>query len=431
MSVKLEKNVAIARSGIYRYLRSEIPGFKLPPIPEKYSERTIFNVYRPALVLEKTKDMFTKLPLISGHKGVVDGDNFRDWALGWTGDSATIEYQKESGEVVIRSTVNILDSEGKDLYDGGTKEVSPWYEAKFSWREGVQPDGTDYQIVMDSVDSVNHLAIVEKGRGGPSVAILDQGGVMKFKTGLWYKIKRLLGVKDDDLGGFRESITELVKGKDSLSEEEIRAKVVRLKDMTMGLPAGDELSLLDKYLDDFSQIKNLSNDVALKGAETISDLFEKLDTEIMNTEEKQEMTKDEEMKAQEEKKCADEGETLTPEKGQYLLKELENLFSHLRDGKDIKDFRPGAFGEEKTEVAPEVAKDEAEVKTEPKAEEKKEEPKKEPEAKDEDEPKKEEMKEEKAEAKDSSPFNSSFSGKSGGGMSTQAFFDKTFKGGKK
>jgi len=177
---KKHKNVAIAKSGIYQYHRSELSGLfgDSLNIPDEYSSRTIFNVYRPPEVLKDALKLFTGLPLTLEHpEDFVTAENIRDektgW-IGWTGDSSEIRLLEADGEVTVNSTLNIVQEDGHSAYDHGIKEVSPGYAADFSWKRGTDKNGTEYQILMTKVNEVNHLAVTPQGRGGKDAAILDK-----------------------------------------------------------------------------------------------------------------------------------------------------------------------------------------------------------------------------------------------------------------
>ena len=176
---KMHKKVAIAKSGIYQYHISELGGLfdGNIQIPEQHKSRTIFNVYRPAEVLRDAKSLFIQLPLTREHpEDFVTPENIRDektgW-IGWTGDSSHVEILEDQGEVTINSTLNIVEKTGLRAYDHGIKEVSPGYIADFVWKDGLDKNNTQYQIVMTKINEVNHLALVDMGRGGKDASILD------------------------------------------------------------------------------------------------------------------------------------------------------------------------------------------------------------------------------------------------------------------
>lgn len=432
MPDKIQTPVAIARSGVYQYLKRELPGFQLPPIPEQYKNQEIFNVYRPATVLAAAVEKFTKLPLIKDHVAVVTPENFSLLAKGWTGDTAIVEMAEGKDEVIIKSTVNILDEEGLALYEAGQKQVSPYYYGKFSWKPGTASDGQEYQITMDEIFSVNHLAMVAIGRGGND-AVMDNA--IKRSSGLFHLVKMMLeGIKDSEGSNeFRTRMDSLVKMRTVLNKEDFDKKVNELKILSYELPMSKETEVLDRYFEDLPKIAEEENDEIAQGvALVITNLFEKLEDEGIKEIMSHEQAKGEDMfkgKAKDadaeekEKKVAEANETEAKAKDgkakdgdekketeedeevEKLSKELAaewkafhehlqaghfgdmgGLSGHMKDGGKIADWEP----EEKKE---EEAKD-------GKAKDKEEKPK--------EAPKEENPKEEdkvKGEAGDNSPFN--------------------------
>lgn len=344
MADRIEKPVAIARSGVYQYLRRELPGLKLPPVPDKYADIQIFNVYRPAPVLAAAKDLFAKIPIIREHQAEVTPENFQELAQGWTGDSVEMELTANGEEAVIKSTVNILNEEGIRLYEAGQKEVSPYYFGDFSWKEG-EHNGQPYQITMDSIQSVNHLAMVSRGRGGRD-AVIDSamGGGMDYKTSLMRNARRMAaGVKDGQPGEFQNILQNLIKARMALTAEMIDQDVNKLRLCVWDLPDNPDKALLLRYLDDVKHFRDEENDKVVETAgKIISELYDKLDgvsvLEVMNEQEREMgKGKDEAPPKEEEKKPmnapAEEGKAKDADpEGETLLSDLKAFHKHLHEG---------------------------------------------------------------------------------------------------
>jgi hypothetical protein len=232
---KLVKHGRMAHSGCYDYARREIPrlGLDWPP-PSSIGIKAMYSIYRPAQVLvEAVKDgLFTNMTLTRGHpEEWVDPDNFKEHAIGFTGELPEIEYMKDKKEVSINGTLTLVDSVALESYEKGIVDLSPGYLADFVWRKGVDPNGKPYDAVMTKVNGTNHLAMVNKGRGGAASAIMDKAasGFKKIASGLWWAVKRRTYVRDGDgsgsassFTGFRSSLTQCLEGRASLSDEEIR-----------------------------------------------------------------------------------------------------------------------------------------------------------------------------------------------------------------
>lgn len=100
-------------------------------------------------------------------------------------------------------------------------------------------------------------------------------------TGLFRAARKRTMTTDNDMGMFRDKLNELVAQKDSLSDEEIIAKVDELKGFTNDLPGDDDKAKLDRFLEDFKAIKDQDEATAKEAAGMVADLFEKLDTAAM------------------------------------------------------------------------------------------------------------------------------------------------------
>ena len=104
---------------------------------------------------------------------------------------------------------------------------------------------------------------------------------MNLLTGLFRAARKRTMTKDNDMGQFRAKLEELVAGKDKLTEEEVVAKVDELKGFTADLPGDEDKAKLDRFLEDFKSVKELDEAAAKEAANMVADLFEKLDTEVM------------------------------------------------------------------------------------------------------------------------------------------------------
>lgn len=173
------KNIRIAVSGLYDYAFEELPTLRIPMpgkgAPDWVEEKRLYQVYRPAPVLAAACAKFANLPLTHHHpKNPVDGVNFRDLAIGWTGEHPEIDYVSEANEVGIKSTCVLYDDEALQAYENGEVQLSPGYIALFEWQKGKAPDGTEYDIVMKEITDVNHVALLPNGRGGKYAAVMDK-----------------------------------------------------------------------------------------------------------------------------------------------------------------------------------------------------------------------------------------------------------------
>lgn len=104
---------------------------------------------------------------------------------------------------------------------------------------------------------------------------------MKLLTGLFRFARKRTQTTDNDMGMFRDKLTELVEKKAELPDDEVVKRVDELKEMTIDLPDEEGKAKLDRFLEDFKSVKEQDDATAKEAASMVSDLFEKLDTEAM------------------------------------------------------------------------------------------------------------------------------------------------------
>ena len=216
-----QKDVILCRSGIQYYLNSEIASFitedNKPP-----KEKEWYKEYRPANVVVKAKKLCGNLPVTKEHHSDwVTPDNWKELAGGVTGKEVEVEALdgEADGEIGLKSDITFYD---KDLYEyyQKHKEVSLGYTCKKHFVDN--PEEVGYDILLDEITEVNHLAITQSDRGGSSVAVIDSliGGMKPMRTGIW---AWLAGKKQTDsktaLTFGKEVFTALKNSKGSTEEE--------------------------------------------------------------------------------------------------------------------------------------------------------------------------------------------------------------------
>lgn len=236
------KNIRIAVSGIYDYAQEEIPTLRIPMpgngAPSWVEDKRIYKVYRPASVLATACPKFANLPLTHHHpKAPVDGQNFRDVTVGWTGENPTVDYIGETNEVGIRSTMVMGDDEALRAYENGEIQLSPGYIADFEWRKGTAPNGEDYDIIMKEITDVNHLALLPAGRGGEYAVVMDQAAERETV----FDIVKKKGMEDGAPKGNDNASKDHVKkeedkGPDKVSEKDAEKIVDKLHKEMIAFP---------------------------------------------------------------------------------------------------------------------------------------------------------------------------------------------------
>lgn len=221
-----QKDVILCRSGIQLYHKSEVASFitedNKPPVEKEW-----YKEYRPANVIVKAKDLFKSLPVTKEHPDVwVDSTNFNELAGGTLDkeiDVVALEGEAE-GEIGLKSNITFYTD---DLYNYylNNKEVSVGYTCKKHFVDN--PDEVGYDIILDEITEVNHLAITKKGRGGSEVAVIDSiiGGIRPMRTGIFAFLKSKKKAVNDSNFSFGKTVLEAVKNSKGTTEEELAGEM--------------------------------------------------------------------------------------------------------------------------------------------------------------------------------------------------------------
>lgn len=154
------KGNPISKVGVFPYLGSQIGA----PDPSK-----IYMVYRPAeeLAHPETIDSFKLLPWIDDHAML--GDAFTPAEQ--KGVSGVIGEDVYFEDPYLRANIKAFSGSMRHKINGGKIQLSPGYRCIYSPESGVF-DGAEYQYVQRNIRG-NHLALVDQGRTGPDVSVLD------------------------------------------------------------------------------------------------------------------------------------------------------------------------------------------------------------------------------------------------------------------
>jgi len=260
-----EKEVILCRSGYQLYTREELEaaGMDLSELPVK----DVYTEYRPPAAVVKAKSLFRRLPLTKEHPdGWVTPDNWNKLAGGTTGEEVEVVAIDDT-DIGLRSSLVFNSKSLYNYYKAGNKEVSVGYLEK---REIVK-DNPNYDIIMLSIDEVNHCAVTTAGRGGQSVAILDSiiGGMKSMRTGLFHFLKRK-GKTEDSAAPFSPRVfaaLDEAKGKEG---EDFEAVVTSVFDSVGGLKDGEQKEQLANMVRDAFE----NPDEALANKEELSKVLD-------------------------------------------------------------------------------------------------------------------------------------------------------------
>lgn len=167
----LVADALIARSGIQEYLGSEVGK------PEMGTVR----VWRPPEVVFDSKTMagYTNRPMTNNHPAggeLVGSANWRALAVGSTGS----EVMRDGD--FVRVPLTLMDAAAIADYQNGKRELSAGQVAEVVFEDGVTPEGEPYNAKVTEL-SINHVALVERARGGEKLRIGDSPAPGALVTG--------------------------------------------------------------------------------------------------------------------------------------------------------------------------------------------------------------------------------------------------------
>lgn len=149
----------VSRTGIQEYLGSEVGRPDL----------AIVKVYRPESEVFSRDSLhsFAHRPVTIDHPPVmVDASNWKKYGVGTIGDEVV-----RDGEFV-RVPLMLMDQNAIAQVDSGKVELSMGYTADIIFDAGTTPDGKKYDAYQANIRG-NHLAIVDKARGGAELRVID------------------------------------------------------------------------------------------------------------------------------------------------------------------------------------------------------------------------------------------------------------------
>ena len=220
-----QKDVILCRSGIQLYHKSEVASF-ITEDNKPAVEREWYKEYRPASVIVKAKDLFKSLPVTQEHPDVwVDSTNFKELAGGTLDkeiEVVALEGEAE-GEIGLKSNITFYTDELYNYYLNN-KEVSVGYTCKKHFVDN--PEEVGYDIILDEITEVNHLAITKRGRGGSEVAVIDSiiGGLKPMRTGIFAYLASKIQ-KDSEPTSFGKTVLDAVKNSKGTTEEELAGEM--------------------------------------------------------------------------------------------------------------------------------------------------------------------------------------------------------------
>lgn len=157
----LVADAAVARTGIQHYLGREVGRPDMP----------IVRVHRPdkSVFAKDAMKSYAHRPMTNDHPAdPVTSENWKDVAIGQTGGDVM-----RDGDFV-RVPLVLMDQAAINDWEAGKVELSMGYSADIVFQSGVTDSGEEYDAIQTNL-AMNHLALVNKARGGDKLRIGDSG----------------------------------------------------------------------------------------------------------------------------------------------------------------------------------------------------------------------------------------------------------------
>ena len=340
-----QKDVILCRSGIQIYHKSELSSFitedNKPP-----AEKEWYREYRPANVVVKAQNLFKSLPVTKEHPSEwVTPQNWKELAGGTLDKEVTVvalEGESE-GEIGLKSNITFYTDELYNYYLEN-REVSVGYTCKKHFVDN--PEEVGYDIILDEITEVNHLAITRAGRGGSSVAVIDSiiGGLKPMRTGIfaWLASKKQKAVKDSAPSSFGKEVLEAVKNSKGTTEEELAGEMKGVLDSMSVLKDCEAKTKLVEVVKDCFDNKKMTLDNEAELTATLDSMYTDINSEgvseiakafAKDSEPEEGKEKDSEEKPEEKAKDSD-GEPKEDEEKDSEPKEDEEKDSESEEGKE-------------------------------------------------------------------------------------------------
>jgi hypothetical protein len=150
----------------------------------------MYRMYRPPEELAKAVPSACGLPILTAHEPV-DAVEFRpDLLVGSTLSDARFQAPHLLCSIAIFSADAI-----RDIQSGAKGALSSGYRYTPIMRPGISPDGERYDGIMHNI-VLNHVALVDVGRIGPSEIIADRSPNWRIEERVFADFRRRICVSD-------------------------------------------------------------------------------------------------------------------------------------------------------------------------------------------------------------------------------------------
>ena len=197
------KDNPLSKVGVFPYSGAQIGDPSLDP-------NKIYMVYRPEEELSdpETVNSFRLLPWIDDHEmlgssseGLTPAET--KTVHGVIGDEVKFDFP------YLKGNLKVFSEKLADLIQSGKKELSIGYRCLYQLANGVY-DGVKYDAIQRQIRG-NHLALVDEGRAGPDVAVLDHNHTFRCALdGRQFQMTKATGVTLDALDAAVKALTATV-----------------------------------------------------------------------------------------------------------------------------------------------------------------------------------------------------------------------------
>lgn len=255
------KDNPFVKAGVFNYLGSEIG----------QSDDKIYRVYRPLSEIEASLDTMRNKPIIINHRWL-SGDSKEGAQVGSVGSNVSTKGNYGYVDLLTLTDKGAIDG----VLSGEIAELSPGFKAKYEIKSG-EYQGQPYDLIQRDI-AYNHLALVDKGRNGRDIRVLDSASnpnkEANMDRGFIAKLQDKLKGKIKGYDAALEIIDEAIKDNNN-NYGTIKPKA---SDLALSDTKGDNMTLTDILNQGCSKVAAAKDDerkdIIAEVAEALKDEFE-------------------------------------------------------------------------------------------------------------------------------------------------------------
>ncbi|EEY09218.1 DUF2213 domain-containing protein [Mannheimia haemolytica] len=165
------KDNPLSKEGVFLYRGSQI---RLPDGTQPPDLNQLYPVYRPAEELEKSIPSFRLIPWVDEHT-MLGGEEMGMTPAEKKGVNGVIGEDVYFKNGILFGNIKVFSERFARQIENGKKELSLGYRCSYEHSPGVW-NGQKYDYIQRDLRG-NHLALVEKGRMGADVRVMDSSDV--------------------------------------------------------------------------------------------------------------------------------------------------------------------------------------------------------------------------------------------------------------